>query len=82
MKRAFRALGLSASVLGALLAAGCGASTTNEDVVGPDKTEATERKTYTGGYGEFAKAQAEKAAKEVAAAKDKSAAPKAPGAGK
>jgi hypothetical protein len=80
MKRASRALGLPASVLGALLAAGCGPSTTNEDVVGPGTT-ANEGKTYKGGYAEFAKAQAEQTAKDSAAAKGK-AAPKAPSAGK
>ena len=80
MKRASWASVLPASVLGALLTAGCGTSTTNEDVVGPGKTEAG--KTYTGGYGEFAKEQAEKLAKEAAAAKGKAAAPKAPPAGK
>lgn len=79
MKRASWASVLPVSVLGAVLATGCGAPTTNDEVVGRGKTE--EGKTYTGGYGEFAKAQAEKAAKEAADAKGK-AAPKAKPAGK
>jgi hypothetical protein len=75
MKRGYRALALLA--LGALLSAGCGPSTTNEENLGATKTvpgtgETPNIKTY----GDYARYQAEKAAKERAAGKGK-AAPKA-----
>jgi hypothetical protein len=70
MKRAFRALGLSASALGAVLAAGCGENKTNEEVVGgnaaptgsPTAAPTGAAPTYKS-YAEFAKAQNEQTAK-------------------
>ena len=81
MKRAFRALGLSASVLGALVAVGCGGpSTTNEDVVGPGTAPPTQgaapptqgaAPSYKG-YADFAKSQGDQTAKGAGKSKDAS----------
>jgi hypothetical protein len=73
MKRAFWALSLSASALAAVLAAGCGKPTTNDEVVGagsapPSQGEAPSYK----GYADFAKAQGEKTAKVAGKGKDAS----------
>jgi len=71
MKRASWALSLSASALGAVLAAGCGSSsTTNEDVLGttasptgsPTAAPTGPAPTYKN-YADFAKAQNEQTAK-------------------
>jgi hypothetical protein len=76
MKRASWALSLSASALGAVLAAGCGSSsTTNEEVVGttgsPTAAPTGAAPTYKN-YAEFAKAQNEQTAKGAGKGKDAS----------
>ena len=81
MTRRFREMVLSALALGALMTAGCGPSTTNEENL--DKTQAP---STSGGavvkYGDFAKKQSEKdaqARKEAQEAKKSSKAkPKTP----
>jgi hypothetical protein len=69
MKRASRAVGLSASMLGVLLAAGCGPSSTNDDVV-TTGTPTQSAPTYSN-YADYARAQNKAAAKGGAAASGK-----------
>jgi len=66
MKRSYRAFGLPASALFAVLAAGCNTSTTNDDAMGKSTAPPSSSTPAPKSYADFAQSQHEQTAKKAA----------------